>query len=221
MNRVEHLKQTLPINIELIFKYGAELVIVNYDSKDDLHEYITNNYEQYILDNTIKYIKIKKKEFFNRFHAKNIAHRYSSGDILINLDADNILTENVILDIIKYFNEDMNYLLHCGYNQGFIVMSRYTFFMLGGYNELMKNYGMEDIDLVFRGFYCLGNLNFKYLDDGIVKVIEHTDNCRMLNLENTDDIDLEYNREIYNYYIDKKIINPNLYNNIDWGKIDE
>ena len=37
MNRVEHLKKTLPHNIELLNKFdNSELVIVNYDSKDDL-----------------------------------------------------------------------------------------------------------------------------------------------------------------------------------------
>ena len=56
MNRVEYLKQTLPQNIEIISKYDYELVLVNYDSKDDLHEYIINNYKQYIDNNTIKYI---------------------------------------------------------------------------------------------------------------------------------------------------------------------
>lgn len=86
MNRVEYLKETLPQNIKLISKYNYELTLVNYDSKDDLHDYIINNYKEYIDNNTINYIKIENKNFFNRFHAKNIAHRYSTGDILINLD---------------------------------------------------------------------------------------------------------------------------------------
>ena len=48
MNRVEYLKETLPQNIKLISKYNYELTLVNYDSKDDLHDYIINNYKEYI-----------------------------------------------------------------------------------------------------------------------------------------------------------------------------
>lgn len=219
MNRVEYLKETLPKNIELISKYNYELVLVNYDSKDDLHEYIINNYKEYIDNNIINYIKIENKFFFNRFHAKNIAHRYSSGDVLINLDADNFINEKIISTINDYYNKDINYVLQCGYNEGFIVMSRDNFFKLGGYNEEMKNYGFEDTDLVFRAYYLL-NLPFIYLEQGLVVFIEQPDEIRFSNMENEVKTKLsEYNINIHKHYMDLKISNPNLYNKIEWGKI--
>ena len=219
MNRVEYLKETLPKNIELISKYNYELVLVNYDSKDDLHEYIINNYKEYIDNNIINYIKIENKNFFNRFHAKNIAHRYSSGDVLINLDAYNFINEKIISTINDYYNKDINYVLQCGYNEGFIVMSRDNFFKLGGYNEEMKNYGFEDTDLVFRAYYLL-NLPFIYLEQGLVVFIEQPDEIRFSNMENEVKTKLsEYNINIHKHYMDLKILNPNLYNKIEWGKI--
>jgi predicted glycosyltransferase involved in capsule biosynthesis len=219
MNRVEYLKETLPQNIKLISKYNYELTLVNYDSKDDLHDYIINNYKEYIDNNTINYIKIENKNFFNRFHAKNIAHRYSTGDILINLDADNFINEKLISIIIDYFTKDINYVLQCDYNEGFIVISRDNFFKLGGYNEEMKNYGFEDTDLVFRAFYLL-NLPFIYLEKGLVDFIKQPDEIRFSNMENEVKTKLsEYNINIHKHYMDLKISNPNLYNNIEWGKI--
>lgn len=219
MNRVEYIKQTLPQNIEIISKYNYELVLVNYDSKDNLHEYIITNYKQYIDNDIIKYIKIENKHFFNRFHAKNIAHRYSTGDILINLDADNYINDEVISIIIDYLTKDINYVLQCAPNEGFIVMSRDNFFKLGGYNEQMKNYGFEDTDLVFRAFYLL-NLPFIYLKNELVGLIDQPDEIRFSNLEdnNINKKCSEYNINLHKYYMELKISNPNLYNNIEWGK---
>jgi predicted glycosyltransferase involved in capsule biosynthesis len=216
MNRVEHLKKTLPHNIELLNKFdNSELVIVNYDSKDDLHDYIINNYSNYINNNKIKYIKVQNKNYFDSRHAKNIAHKCSTGDVLINLDADNFLTETVILEIIRDFSINMNYLLNCGYNEGFIVISRDNFFKLGGYNENMQGYGLEDVDLIFRAFYLLG-LTFRYFDNDLVKVIEHSDDDRTKNFENKD-FSQNFNRDLHHKTMNDKILNPNLYNNIEWG----
>lgn len=216
MNRVEHLKETLPHNIKLINKYNSELVLVNYDSKDDIHEYIINNYNEYIENKTLLYLNISNKSFFDPRHAKNIAHKNSTGDVLINLDADNFLTDNIISEIINDFNSDINYLIQSsGGNDGFIVMSRDNFFKLGGYNELMKGYGIEDVDLVARGYYLL-KLKFKYLTT--VETIKHSDNDRTCNFE-LKDFSQDYNRDMHKYYLNEKIINPNLYNNIEWGII--
>ena len=112
MNRIEHLKETLPHNIELISKFDAELVLVNYDSKDNMDEYVTGNYKDYLSNKTIKYIRIYNKKFFDRFHAKNIAHRFTNGDILVNLDVDNFLTEDVILFILSKFSENAGFQLY-------------------------------------------------------------------------------------------------------------
>ena len=109
----------------------------------------------------------------------------------------------------------MNYLLNCGYNEGFIVISRDNFFKLGGYNENMQGYGLEDVDLIFRAFYLLG-LTFRYFDNDLVKVIKHSDNDRTINFENKD-FSQNFNRELHHKTMTDKILNPNLYNNIEWG----
>lgn len=222
MNRIEHLQQTLPHNINLIKKYNAELSLVNYDSKDNMHEYVTTNFKNEINNKILNYIKVENREYFCSKKSKNIAHKYSSGDILVSLDADNFLTDNVIEQIIKDFSVNPNYLFHCGYNEGFIVMSRENFFKLGGYNEKMRDWGYEDTDLVQRAFYLLGGFNFKYLDEGLVTRIEHSDELRFSNLESkniTKDECLSYNDKIHRFCMESKIINPNEYYNIDWGKL--
>lgn len=233
MNRVEHLKETLPKNIELINKFNAELVLVNYDSKDDMHEFIMNNYSNYIevrptsparsfQNKIINYIKIENKEYFDRFHAKNIAHRYTLGDVLVNLDADNFLTENVILLIINTFQKNMNSILQYMFeqNEGFIAISRDNFFKLGGYNELMKNWGFEDNDLVNRAKTFL-ICDYYEIEKDFVSFIKHSDESRFENLENKDwdKNSYVYNINLFNDYYTKGIMNPNSYNNIDWGKI--
>lgn len=223
MNRTMHLKETLPINIELIKNHNAELVLVNYDSKDDMDEYIKNNYQNYIDSGLINYIKINNKDFFNRFHAKNIAHKYSNGDVLINLDADNFLTEEVIKLIEEKFEDNLNCFLqyYFNLNEGFIAISRENFFKLGGYNEEMKNWGFEDNDLKHRATTFL-NCELIYINKEMVSFIDHSDEIRFKDLEDpTPDKNLYvHNINIFNDYYIKGIINPNKHNNIDWGKLE-
>lgn len=200
MNRTEHLKIALPNN---------------------MNEYILNNYSNYIESKTINYIKVKNKNFFDHRHAKNIAHKHSTGEILINLDADNILTEDVIIFIFDKFKKNMNSLLQykSGYNWGFIAISKYNFFELGGYNEEFKNYGSEDPDLILRATKYL-DCEHIIIDFQMLVTIEHPDSMRFENLENKN-MNREYyvNNDISLKYLEKNIMNPNLYNNIDWGKI--
>lgn len=223
MNRIEHLQQTLPYNINLIKKYNnVELSLVNYDSKDNMHEYVITTFKEEIDNKILKYTKVENRDFFCSKKSKNIAHKYSTGDILVNLDADNFLTDSVIKEIIKNFNENKNYLFHCGYNEGFIVISRENFFKLGGYNEKMKDWGFEDVDLVQRAYYLLGGLTFKYLSDELVNRIEHSDELRLSNLESKNITINEcnnYNSKIHKFCMENKIVNPNEYYNIEWGKL--
>jgi predicted glycosyltransferase involved in capsule biosynthesis len=235
MNRIEFLKQTIYINLDLIKifnkKYQGihqfELSLCNYDSKDELDEYVKKNLQEFIDNKILIYTKSNNHQFFNVAHAKNVAHKYSNGNVLVGLDIDNFLTENFIEYIIELFTNNINTVTHGNYIGGMygrICLSRDNFFKLGGYPEILKGYGHEDSDLVERANILLKCEKIQ-LDDNLIQFIDHTYEVRTENYEEnyklTPDL-LQYinkNKEIMKFYIDNNIINPNKYNGIEFGII--
>lgn len=238
MNRLEYLKQTIDINIESIQKFNEknknkfELSLCNYDSKDGLHEFIINNYQEYIDSGLLIYTKVENKKYFSVCHAKNIAHKQSNGDILINLDSDNKINEKILIVFNDIFSKNIDDIfLTDKYNVGLIGISRYNFYKLGGYNEKMIGYGFEDFDLYERVEKYIG-CKLVYLPYEFEYIKKHT-------IHQTVDIKYKnhkktkpngeilksiyhmtyYNRDISDYYLERDIMNPNEFNKIEFGKI--
>lgn len=245
MNRCEHIKKTLPINLSIIKKFNNlnknkfELSLCNYDSKDDLDDYIKNNYINEIKSGIFIYTVVKKKDIFNPGHAKNIAHKKSTGDILVNIDADNFISEKFVNKVIELFENNIN-TITLGYLDNYesgaygrIAISRNNFYKLGGYFEKFIGYGTQDYDLYARGITYL-NLSKYIFEKEYVDFITHDNLSRVINydktlynLNNIEDfnniysnieLDMEYNIIESKHYFDLKIININEYNNIIFGE---
>jgi hypothetical protein len=247
MNRLEFLKDTIFMNLELIETFNLlykdthkfELSLCNYDSKDDLDYFVNTELNKYLNSDFFIYTKIENKNLFQAAHAKNIAHKQSNGDILINLDADNTLSIIFMNYIIELFENDMN-IVTVGTNSfnkkgsyGRVCLSRENFYKLGGYNEMLYGYGGEDYGLIIRSEAFL-KCNLIALDYDILNVIEHSDRLRLLNnLDvnftdeyydkfNDEDSDIlrlksKINEDIENCNIENNIMNPNEFNNIIFG----
>ena len=83
MGRTDDLSQTLPHTIKACREsLPVEIVILNYDSKDNLDEYIRT------VDYPITYVKSPNHEFFSISHSRNLAVIASRGDYAVVLDAD-------------------------------------------------------------------------------------------------------------------------------------
>jgi len=238
MNRIHYLKQTIDININLIKKFNEdndnkfELSLCNYDSKDGLDNYIKKNYQEHIDSGLLVYTRVINKKYFERSHAKNIAHKYSTGDVLINLDSDNFLNYNVIQYFNDFFtNNNIDSVVLCDKkNFGLIGLSRNNFYKLGGYNEKMIVYGFEDIDLVNRlkkYLYCKKHYlppPYEYNDkctiyqSDLIK-IENSPKIIDDNVYNSLSDYIQYNEKIMSYYDEKNIMNPNEFENIIFGDI--
>jgi hypothetical protein len=259
MNRTHHLKQTIFTNIKLIKlmnkKYNNihsfELSLCNYDSKDDLDNFININFENEILNNILIYTKTYNKKYFNVGHAKNIAHKHSTGDILCNIDADNLLTINFCKFIVELFEKNINYITAgeviysndleyyhnatTGGGFGRICLSRDNFYKLDGYPEILKGYGEEDNNLIYRSLKYLNLIKFIIPYDKL-SFIQHNDNERLcgynLNIldnnyilsenEKNSQIKNKYtniNINILKFYDDNNILEINKYNKIEFGSI--
>ncbi len=198
MGRVHHLKETLPQNIRDNPKsdgLDVEFIVLNYNSQDDLHDWITTDLEmaKHIESGLIKYGRTTEPEFFHMSHAKNMAHRMASGDVICNLDADNFTGKGFAKLINKIFSEDMNIVVNPSHRiskyfspdeRGFfgrIIISKDNFFKLGGYDENFYGWGGEDQDFMQRAKGM--GVKHKRIDTlKYLNIITHTDEDRIVNM---------------------------------------
>lgn len=175
--RLEQLKKTLPHNLKAAEKPSGwpdgkpwpdvEFVILAYGDPA-IFNYVKQHYGKEIADGKIV-LGRTDAEYFHFAHAKNVAHRLASGDILCNLDVDNPLgtgtgklpgfvewlnrqfTENDRTDIIvRPINMETGKAPMRSLG-GRIAMSRGWFNYLRGYNEPeFEGYRGDDRELMVR-----------------------------------------------------------------------
>jgi hypothetical protein len=157
MNRLEHIQRTLLENIKNTIGYtNLEIVLLNYNSNDELGTYVNRYCKDYLEKGIFKYFETKTPKFFHRTHSRNLAFKLASGDVLCNIDADNFVSENFANYVNHEFKNHSNIFLSSlgmGLGSDFlgrICIRKEDFFEVGGYDERFINYGFEDIDLVNR-----------------------------------------------------------------------
>jgi hypothetical protein len=147
-DRIEHLSQTFPTNASLLTS-GMEMVILDYGSEWPITSLIRESART-----GIKLFRIPRTPRHRMAHAKNVAHRLSTGDFLVNLDADNILTPEYLRWLQAAIHEDPQPIVFThawGGGGGRIGLSRRAFISLGGYDERFDGWGYDDNDLLERG----------------------------------------------------------------------
>lgn len=189
MGRVHHLMNTLPVNLHIA--PDCEFVLLNYGSKDGMHEWVRENIRPWIERGTVKYYRTQLPEHFVATHAKNIAHRQATGDILCNLDADNFLIDGFVEFVQKTMkNKDSIItapvfdMFNMSGSCGKIAVHRTHFYEVNGYNEDINiGWGWDDIDFEFRT--AMHN-KLKYVETPpqFCRVIDHDEKERGKNFRN-------------------------------------
>jgi hypothetical protein len=191
--RAQHLKQTLPMNLVDNESYPkAKFVILDYDSRDDLANYLSVCQRGAIDSGKLAVYKFPIPTGFKMAHAKNLAHRLGlleGADVLVNLDADNFTGRHFAGYVADNFSRaNGGIFLWANRNQpvevrfpkgcsGRIIESPAAFLKAGGYDEAKYNtWGPDDKDFNFRlkrlG-YAPREIDRKYLD-----VVLHNDKMR-------------------------------------------
>lgn len=157
MGRLHHLAQTLPSN--LLAAPNCEFVLMDYNSRDGLYEWVRDHLRPYIQQGVVKYCRTNLPKYFVAGHAKNIAHRQASGDILCNLDADNYLVPGFAEHLAWIFANKPNVVVTSasadvsGNNGccGKIAVRREHFYSVNGYDEGQTlGWGWDDTNFSFR-----------------------------------------------------------------------
>lgn len=159
MNRLHHLKQTLPQNIQDNADYpNQEFLVLDYNSADGLKEWVLTEMREHVDTGLVKLYRTTEPAYFIKSHAMNMAFRQAEGDIIVNLDADNYTGSGFSDFVNEGFDRNEASFLMLDLKRfpdrrdavGRIGMRREDFHRVRGYDERMDGYGWEDFDICHR-----------------------------------------------------------------------
>lgn len=190
MNRLIHLRETLPSNMEVMKGRDVEFIVLNYSSNDGIDEWVRDNFSHEINQGFLKYYSLTGQKYFVATHAKNIAHKLGSGDILCNVDADchllpgfyenltSIFSDRDVIAVSETVDRDGN-----AGSCGKIAVRREHFYNVNGYDEsIYLGWGCEDTNFQYR---CRmhNNLKMVHFDQQYNLVIPHDNDIRVANFQ--------------------------------------
>lgn len=166
--RLHHLRQTLPRNMADNPSGGGietEFVVLDYNSPDGLEDWIKGDpaMRDMMAAGRLVFARNPDPDHFRMAHAKNMAHRLATGDIVCNLDADNFTGVGFARHLGRLFGAapdgavvrpDLSIMdalpLEARGAFGRIAVSRTNFTALGGYDESIRGWGGEDTNFLIR-----------------------------------------------------------------------
>jgi len=155
MNRLHHVRETLPKNIEAnVGTAAVEFVLLDYASNDGLADWVRSEMAQHIKAGLLLFARADGYKEFFMAHAKNLALRLASGSIVCNLDADNFSGPGFAEHLATQFRQRGRIIMRAEGPRGTggrIALRREDFVSMGGYDERMAHgWGYEDCDLYKR-----------------------------------------------------------------------
>lgn len=187
MNRLHHLKASIFQNIEDNSAYkNLEFVLLDYNSGDGMGEWVKENLSQQIKEGLVVYYRIDTPEYFNHSHAKNVALKLGSGEIVCSVNADHYLGKGFASYVDKIFRKNKKtvitpipsdyYNINAGPHPlgswGKVCLLKSEFLNVYGFDEQMYKYGNDDIDLVNR-LSTNGLKIYRYRNTTFSKTISH------------------------------------------------
>lgn len=154
MGRTYDLKRTYVKNIVDNLDYpNVEFVLVNYNSKDDMDEWVKRYLSVYIEDGIVNYYKTTEPEFYEMGHSRNLQSKLAQGDIINNVDADNYCGfgfADAINKLAELRPEKAVFAKGKRMMHGRFGMYKKEFLELGGYDEDLTGYGYDDHHVMNR-----------------------------------------------------------------------
>ncbi len=224
MNRLGHIRQTFESNLKNTSSYNdVEFILLDYNSNDKIEDWVKEKLSSYIEIEKVKFIQTKEPKYWVASHAKNIAHKFATGDVLCNIDADVFIPEGFCEYINSSFlnsrivmafdSEDPNNNNGCA---GIIAATKKDFYSINGYDEnIHLGWGCDDMNYQFR-VRMHNNLNL-FVPPKICYCIPHsnevrTENCQLKDIGLTRDLSVNICHDVAHSkdYVANK--------SIHWGK---
>jgi hypothetical protein len=186
MNRLHHVRETLPSNLKENDRPDVSFVLLDYNSSDGLQDYIKCNHLEEIKTGKLVYYRYEQAADFDRCHSRNMALKLAEGDVLCNLDADNYAGRDFGHFVQEIFSDKKRICLTGLENpwkhdaSGKLCVRREEFMEVTGYDEAFDGYGFEDFDIVNR-LGLNGCEPFTINKSDFLKAISHERNDRLSN----------------------------------------
>lgn len=190
MDRLYHLKETYPKNLADSESYAdAEFILLDYAGRDDLGSWVERELSQYLETGRLRFFRAEGPRYWVAAHAKNIAHREATGDILCNLDADITIPKGFCEFVAESFssrNIVMSFASEdaLGNNgcAGFVAARREHFYSVNGYDESINlGWGYDDMNYQFR--VRMQNGLKLFTPPAIISCIPHANEVRTANCQ--------------------------------------
>jgi glycosyltransferase involved in cell wall biosynthesis len=200
MNRTHHLKQTLIKNIEDNCDYDNwEIILLDYNSQDGMEGWVKEILTGYIASGKVVYYQTPDPHRFNHSHAKNVAFKLATGDIICNINADNFTGLHFASYVNESFNKKIDQVLTPIYFteqkkdkkpprdiMGKVCVRKSDFLKVNGFDESMTMYGYEDYDFINR--LELADIKRAPIEDAFWGFVEHENEERYSGGKVTDTI---------------------------------
>ena len=219
MNRTYDLRKTLPLVIQAAnASPPVEIVILDYNSQDDLEEYLLDCYPFYDdpeTDNFLTHTKYTGRDTYHMAHAQNLSMLVGGGEYVVNSAADVVLTINYFSTIRELLSPgDIVWMMSTRY--GIPVIRKDEFVAAGGHDERLEFYGKCDRDLHGR-LHRRGGKFVKYPSDILTTIPTAKDQKhRNYSLKSAHQMKV-LNKEIYEENLRNEVltVNPD-----GWGSWD-
>jgi len=155
MGRAHDVKVTLPKNLADNADYAnVEFVILDYNSPDDLEDWMRRNMREQIESGRVAYYKTTEPTCYSMCHSRNVAFLAATGEVVNNVDADNWTGAGFAAYVNRLANQQPRRAVFAKGRRnlrGRIGFWRDEFIdLLGGYDERFVGRGPDDRDLFNR-----------------------------------------------------------------------
>jgi glycosyltransferase involved in cell wall biosynthesis len=169
--RLHHLQQTLPLTAG---QPNSETIVVDYNCPQKTGDWVEQHYPQ------VKVVRVTDDEGFLKSRALNLAVQASRTPWLVFIDADILLVGDLLgwlrprLAPGNFFRPEIEFESMDKF--GTFACHRDDFLNAGGYDELLRGWGMEDNDMYYR--LRLNGCKQNFYPAGFIKPIPHGDEER-------------------------------------------
>ncbi|MDB5874910.1 MAG: hypothetical protein JWQ07_4352 [Ramlibacter sp.] len=172
--RREHLEQSLPI---LVGQAGTSCVVVDYDCPDGAGGWVEAGYP------LVKVVRSGSRPRFEAARARNLGAQAAQAPWLCFVDADALLGADFAASVRPLLQRGSFYLAspHRGDMTGLCIVHRDDFQSVGGYDQVMQGWGMEDKDFYFR--LLLSGLAEGSFPSALASMIRHGTELRVAHYD--------------------------------------
>lgn len=190
MDRLHHLRETYPRSLANSKSYPeVEFVLLDYGGNDGVEEWVRENLADHLSSGRFRFYRTDEPRYWVAAHAKNIAHKMATGDILCNLDADVTIPQGFCEFVRRSFSErrivmafkseDMEGNNGCA---GFVAARREDFYSVNGYDESINlGWGYDDMNYQFR--VRMQNGLELFTPPPVITCIPHSNEVRTANCQ--------------------------------------